>query len=642
MNRLRKVIGNTVISLLGQGVTWTSTIILTIAYGRFLGDVKFGELFFAITFVALIGFPIDAGFNQQLTRDVAQVPSEALRYVTNILCFKVILWMTLYGCILLLCTLLGYSSEIHMLVAICGVTLLSASIANLMGSLHYAFERVSFPVIGNILEKGLSALIGAILLEHGASVETMAFVLLGSSCANMLWQTAWVLRLVGLPCIIDIPLARKLLKKSIPFLLYGVLGVIYYNIDTILLSFMTSTAVIGWYGAAYRIFNTMVFLPSLVIGAVMYPIFSKLSTHSQTELKLAVEKSLNFLLFCGMPISVGLIVAAPTVVGFLYHRPDFVNTIPAMQFLAPGLLFLYINSVLTSVLICIGREKRIPLMAGIALVFNLGSNLFLIPLYQHVGAALVTSLTELLLTIFAFIFTPRPLWPLGSIKVGLKALLAGLVMGLVLWVMRQYSLLVILPVAALVYFGVAALLGTIPREDVRVLYTSIRHKAGSAKPNAEHTETTSEDVFFLTDEEMQAEQEFVFALGREMTNPVLPAFKYEMTQPLLPTHKSEIPTSKLEGMSGDITARLPDTPPLSVIEDNDATLLLKTVRPSRRRRTKDLSMVEDKDATLLLNSVRPLKRRKTKDLSNLRVEEDKNTTAFNQSSNKEQKNMKTL
>ena len=75
MNRLRKVIGNTVISLLGQGVTWTSTIILTIAYGRFLGDVKFGELFFAMTFVALIGFPIDAGFNQQLTRDVAQIPS---------------------------------------------------------------------------------------------------------------------------------------------------------------------------------------------------------------------------------------------------------------------------------------------------------------------------------------------------------------------------------------------------------------------------------------------------------------------------------------------------------------------------------------------------------------------------------------
>ena len=537
--------------------------------------------------------------------------------------------MTLYGCILLLCTLLGYSSEVHTLVAICGITLLSGSIANLMGSLHYAFERVSFPVIGNILEKGLSALVGAILLEHGASVEIMAFVLLGSSCANMLWQTAWVLRLVGLPCIIDIPLARKLLRKSIPFLLYGVLGVIYYNIDTILLSFMTNTAVIGWYGAAYRIFNTMVFLPSLVIGAVMYPIFSKLSAHSQTELKLTVEKSLNFLLFCGIPISVGLIVAAPNVVGFLYHRPDFVNTIPAMQFLAPGLLFLYINSVLTSVMICIGREKRIPLMAGIALVFNLGLNLLIIPLYQQVGAALVTSLTELLLMVFALIFTPRPLWPLGSIKVGLKALVAGLVMGLAVWFMRQYSLLAILPVAALVYFGVATLLGTISREDVRALYTSIRHKAGSAKAATEHIETSSEDIPFVTDEEMQSEQEFVFALGREMTNPALPAFKYEMTQPLLPTHRNEMYSSKVQDIASEVTAQLPDTPPLSILEDNDATLLLKTVRPLKRRRTRDLSAVEDNDATLLLKTVRPKKIRKTKDLSSLKVEEDNNTTTLN-------------
>jgi len=476
MNRMYKVIGNTVISLLGQAVTWTSTILLTIAYGRFLGDVKFGELYFAVTFVALIGFPIDAGFNQQLTRDVAQEPSRSLHYVTNILCFKVILWGVLYGCILLLCWLLGYSGEVRILVTICGIMLLSAAIANLMSALHYAFGRVVFPVLGTILEKGLGGLVGVILLSHGASVEVMAFVLLGGSCASMLWQTAWALRLVGIPCTFDLPLARKLLRKSIPFILYGILGVIYYRLDTVLLSFMTNTAVVGWYGAGYRIFDTLVFLPSLIVGPIMYPVFSKLSEHSQTELKVAVEKSLNFLLFCGVPISIGLIIAAPNVVYFLYHRSEFANTIPVLQYLAPGLLFLYINSVLTSVMVSTGCEKKIPLMAAIALVFNLCLNLLLIPAYQQVGAALVTSLTELVLMIFAFVFVPRSLWPLGSIKVGLKALLAGLVMGLVVWFFQRYSLLALLPVAALVYLSTAMLLGTIPRDDVRALYASIRSR----------------------------------------------------------------------------------------------------------------------------------------------------------------------
>src|SRR5439155_14031308 len=92
MNRLRRVVGNTVISLLGQGVTWTSTLILTIAYGRFLGDIKFGELYFAITFVSLIGFPVEFSFNQQLTREVAQEPGKALHYLSNILLIKICLW----------------------------------------------------------------------------------------------------------------------------------------------------------------------------------------------------------------------------------------------------------------------------------------------------------------------------------------------------------------------------------------------------------------------------------------------------------------------------------------------------------------------------------------------------------------------
>ena len=45
MNRLRRVVNNTLISLLGQAITWSSTLLLTVAYGRFLGDVKFGELY---------------------------------------------------------------------------------------------------------------------------------------------------------------------------------------------------------------------------------------------------------------------------------------------------------------------------------------------------------------------------------------------------------------------------------------------------------------------------------------------------------------------------------------------------------------------------------------------------------------------
>jgi O-antigen/teichoic acid export membrane protein len=487
MERLRRVVNNTVISLVGQLITWTSTLLLTIAYGRFLGDVKFGDLYFALTFVLLIGFPIESGFNQQLTRDVAQEPNKALRYLSNTLLIKGTLWLVLYGAILLITRLLGYPDEIRSLVTICGITLLSTSIANTFAASHYAFERTVFPVIGTIFEKGLTALFGILLLKLGAGVQVMAFVLLGGSLINATWQAAWFFRLVGFSFHIDLALIRAIMRVSIPFVVYGVLGVIYYRIDTVFLSLMTSTAVVGWYGAGYRIFDTLVFLPNLVISAIMYPIFAKLSIHSTRELRMAIEKSMNFLLFASIPIMAFIIAATPVIVGFLYHRPEFLHTIPVMQALAPGLVFLYVNSVLSATLVSIKQERKITIMAAIALVFNLGLNLILIPRYQHVGAALVTSLTELLLLSIAVVFVPRNLLPLGSLRIGVKVLVASAIMALATWLtiwqLHIVNVFAVLSIAMLVYLGAATLLGTIPREDLQALYFAVRRRAHRVPPS---------------------------------------------------------------------------------------------------------------------------------------------------------------
>jgi O-antigen/teichoic acid export membrane protein len=480
MSKLRRMVGNTFISLLGQAVTWSSTLLLTMAYGRFLGDAEFGKLYFAISFVALVGFPVESGFNQQITRDVAQDHSKASRYLANTILIKLLLWGTLYSGILLLAWVLGYTSDVRNLIAICGFSLLSGSLATTFGSLHYAFERVTFPVIGTILEKGLSAAIGIILLKFGAGVQTMALVLLGGSLISTLWQGYWFFRLVGWGFTIDTKLIRNLLKTSIPFLTYGVLGVIYYRLDTVLLSEIANTTVVGWYGAAYRVFDTLVFLPSLFVGAIVYPVLSKLSagsTGQEHHLKLAIEKCLNFLLFCSMPIATLLITAAPAIVGFLYHSPEFVHTIPALQALAPGLVFLYANSLFASTIISTHHEKRITIMAGVALVFNLGLNVFLIPRYQHVGAAWVTTLTELLLLVLSIAFTPRHLLPAKSLWVCVKVLLACAVMAVVLWLLRDFSLLLVLPASGIAYLASALLLNAIPREDLQTLYRAIRKKA---------------------------------------------------------------------------------------------------------------------------------------------------------------------
>src|SRR5206468_11186715 len=80
----------------------------------------------------------------------------------------------------------------------------------------------------------------------------------------------------------------------------------------------------------------------------------------------------------------------------------------------------------------------------------------------------------------SLLFIPRHLLPLGSLRVGSKALLASLVMALTVLLLRNLNIFSILPVALLVYLVAAALLGTIPREDLLAIYSAIRHKAQQA------------------------------------------------------------------------------------------------------------------------------------------------------------------
>jgi len=543
---------------------------LTIAYGRFLGNIKFGELYFAITFVSLIGFPVEVGFNQQLVRDVAMEPKKAQTYLWNTLLIKVILWMLAYTIMLVIVQALGYNHEQTTVVAICGITLLIASIVNTFAALHCAFERIVFPAMGMMLEKGISAAVGYILLKNGAGVQMMALVLLGGSVIDALWVGWWFFRQVGVHFALEKETLFKLLRTSIPFILYGALGVIYYRIDTVLLSMMTTTAVVGWYGAAYRLFDTFLFIPNLILNAVMYPVFARLSVTSQSGLKTAVEKCMNLLLICSIPIATLMIVAAPAIIGFVYHSPDFANSVPAMQALAPGLVFIYINTLLSSVIIATKGEKKIPMMAAAALVLNLSLNFILIPLHQHIGTAIVTSLTELLLLCISFFIMPNYLLPAKSILTGVKTLIASLCMAAVLFLLRTESIFILLPVGFLTYAVVVTLFRTIPRADIQSLYQAIKRKSAGTIPEAIAT----------TPEEEALEIEDVLEMVDTLTHHAVAESYLQISQPRLPV---VVPAAGplFEVRTGASTDA----------EDDDATEIRRSVMSQRNRSDSPISYI---------------------------------------------------
>ena len=141
---------------------------------------------------------------------------------------------------------------------------------------------------------------------------------------------------------------------------------------------------------------------------------------------------------------------------------------------------------LSNIIITIKREKKAPVIVLVALIFNLGLNLILIPVYRQVGAAIVTSLTELLIMCVQVLYIPRKMLPIRSLRVGAKAFLASFAMASVIFFLRTLNIFIILPVAMTVYLAVATLFRTIPRDDIQALYRAIRHRGQTVSRTSPH------------------------------------------------------------------------------------------------------------------------------------------------------------
>jgi O-antigen/teichoic acid export membrane protein len=477
MSILRRALGNTAIMLVAQLITWSATLVTTAVLGAKLGADAFGTLYLAISFGLLFSVLVEFGLNQQLVRAIARDRDLAGPYLVNAIAIKIALAVVAYLSIIALTFLLGYSAEARQVIAIYSLILVWNGLSTTFTAVYQGTQHVVYAAVGSIIEKVLVCILAVALLWSGFGVVAMAAVFVLGSAAGALWQGIYLRRVARIDLRLDRTVIMTLVRNAIPFFAFWVLGSLYYRLDTILLSKLTGAAVLGWYGAAYRLFDTLVFLPNIVASAVLFPILSQLSTQSREALRRAMTKGLDLILIVGIPISVGLLTLADPIIELIYRRPEFANAVPALQWLAVGLLLLYVNSILGVALVSLNQERKLTVVAGLALVLNLTLNLVLIPPFQHVGAAATTVATEGLILVYLLAVMPRDLLARSTLGVLLKAGAAAGVMALVLITLRGQSLGLLVPLGTAIYALVGFVLRLVPPEDIRLIKSALRRKS---------------------------------------------------------------------------------------------------------------------------------------------------------------------
>jgi O-antigen/teichoic acid export membrane protein len=252
-----------------------------------------------------------------------------------------------------------------------------------------------------------------------------------------------------------------------PYFLWSVFAIIYYRIDAVMLSLMTTESVVGWYGAAYRFFDVLMFLPSIVSWA-MFPVLSRLKQESGGELIRVTRKSLDFILLAGIPVSIAVFVFSKEIIALFFGLQEYTHSVALLQIFSVGIILVYVDFILGTTLFASDKQRQWTAVAFGALLLNPVLNYVLIPYAQvhtnngGVGAAIATLITELFVMMMALAILPREILSGARVHVQLKGIVAGVCMGLTLWLARASDLPWILDgiVASGIYVGVLLLLRT--------------------------------------------------------------------------------------------------------------------------------------------------------------------------------------
>lgn len=453
--------------------------------GRYLGPSNFGILTFALAFTGIFGVLTDFGLQPLTVREVARDKSLASKYIANISGMKIILVTITFGLIALTINLLGYPEQTIKVVYLVGLSVIFGAFTTMFYSIFQAYERMEYQSLGQILNSAL--MLGGVIFAMKFKLSVVEFAALYFLVSIFgLAYSFTILRikfsnppLVWSPRKIEVDWRfwKSTIKEALPFGLAITFVMIFYWIDSVMLSLMKGDTVVGWYNAAYRMVLVLLFIPNSFIAAI-YPVMSRFYKTSQDSLRLSLEKSFKYLAIIGIPIGVGTTLLAKRFI-LLIFGIEYMNSILPLQILIWSSVFIFMDQPFGNLLNSINKQTIITKVTGICIGVNVVSNLILIPKYSLIGASIATVLTQFIGSLLIFIWSSKvgySVFKKDFASIMIRVLIPSTLMSIFIMYFHDLTLLLLVPIAALLYFIVLYVVRGVNKEDIKLLGRVIARK----------------------------------------------------------------------------------------------------------------------------------------------------------------------
>ena len=406
-----KLFSNAFYLMSGRFISRLLQFVLFVYGSRLLGPGGFGVFCFAFAAAGVMSVFMDLGVSnysvQQMSRDRSLIPV----YTGGGLLVRC--GMVGVGLFFLMTAgfALGKDASTLWVLLIMGGMAALDSFTSQFSAVFQAVERMEYQAAVFVTSNLIFSVGGIVCITFFPSPEVLAAMFFLGALLRLSLSAYWHQKKFYPPCrpaqkyfLID------MLKKGSPFALVSIFINIYSYIDSLILSAYASNETVGYYNAAYRLFEAPLFVTDSLTTA-LFPAVSKLYREDRQSL----QKLLSGLIQKAVPLAMGVSLATAFLSGDVIRLLFGTQYDPAARVL-PILMFTLIiiapNTILGASLRAMDRQKLSAWMAGLACLLNVGLNLFIIPRYSYMGAAWTTLATEFFVLMVYFPLVWRIVGPL--------------------------------------------------------------------------------------------------------------------------------------------------------------------------------------------------------------------------------------
>lgn len=390
---------NTIYLSAGQVLGRFASLLLFAVAGRHLGQNGLGAFVFAIAFTGLVMLPVGLGLDRYSLRAIAEERSASHSLFFNVLALKLAIAVPLFTLSFLVLHLVGYGAQAQATAWVLAPGVFSDSIARTQLAVFSAHERSAPPAAADTINRVCSATLGIIALLLGYGVIWLGITYSLGSMLGVAIGFVAMSRTIGVP-------ARRvnrsgwptLATSSLPYAAQDVFSAMLAKVDALILAALTTQAIVGIYGAAYRLFESTLLVPYSLAGAFS-AMYTKLGHDSKPTLGSAYQRSIKFSLVLLMPLTVAFLVLAGPICELIYG-PSFGAAAEPLRILGPGVVLIGFVTLTTSLMVSRGDPRRMAYRTGVMVAVNIALNFILIPIYGVGGAAAAMLATEAIFAVW--------------------------------------------------------------------------------------------------------------------------------------------------------------------------------------------------------------------------------------------------